>query len=73
MLTFRTFLAADVTALLTVRTLSLSHWLGTCVDMCVWASECVYIRVCVCVGGWVCVCGHINGRDELRCTCTWDK
>ncbi len=60
MLTFGTFLAADVTTLLTVRTHSPSHWLGTYV--------CVGGRVCVCVGG-----GRIDGRDELRCTCTWDK
>ncbi len=68
MLTFGTFLAADVTTLLTVRTHSPSHWLGTYV--------CVGGRVCVCVGGRVCVCvggGRIDGRDELRCTCTWDK
>ncbi len=41
MLTFGTFLAVDVTALLTVRTHSLSHWLGTCEGVC---------------GVWVCVC-----------------
>ncbi len=49
MLTFGTFLAADVTALLTVRT----HSLGTCG---VWCGVCVcLVGVCVCVS--VCVCG----------------
>ena len=39
MLTFGTFLAADVTPLLTVRTHSQSHLLGVCV--CVWEDVCV--------------------------------
>ncbi len=43
MLTFGTFLAADVTALLTVRT----HSLGTCEGVCV----CVWVGVCVHGGG----------------------
>ena len=53
MLTFGTFLAADVTALLTVRTHSQSHLLGTCVGVCV----CVWWEdVCVCISvGVVCV------------------
>ncbi len=52
MLTFGTFLAADVTALLTGRTHSLSHWLGTCegVCVCVRVCACVCERVCGCVG-----------------------
>ncbi len=56
MLTFGTFLAADVTALLTGRTHSLSHWLGTCEGVCVGVCVCEGVRVCegVCVWG-VCV------------------
>ena len=56
MLTFGTFLAADVTALLTVRTHSQSHLLGTCVGVCVYV-----------VGGCVWACGHVCGGRMWVC------